>query len=319
MPRMINNIDKWVKTSRPVSPYRDAQFMRNLEGIVAASGGIDEAMTSVCTASMDSHSLAYPLQPYPSVSERQSESPRQLASTSAVPLIPETSPSSPRSRVLPWWHGKYLNDPVRSHRLPADWRDTSDILRCHYGHVALAACGLVHTFTLRLRHDIEARARAKPNPMPWLQKRIDRELHNALNRPVEFILTLEEDDKRQLHCHGELQIDQVEAATARAALRRAGGLWRTTRQHQVKTVANPNDGWTGYISKDFWKVTPMMRKLLAPHATRLKVTFDGPALSITAKLNASAKRLYEQHRDLVIDEVSRRRRTSRNEGLRRAA
>ena len=206
-----------------------------------------------------------------------------------------------RSKVAPWWHGRYFNEPVRRHRYPAQWRDTSDILRCHYAHEAILRLGQVHTFTLNLRPDMEAKARAKSNPIAWLQKRIDRELSNALNRPVQFILTIEEDDKRRLHCHGEFQVNQEEVKAARAALRKAGGAWKTARQHQTKTEPDPDDGWTGYISKDFWMTTPMMRRLMAPYKTKYKVTFPGCPLSVTANLNAEAKLLYEKHRALVIN------------------
>ena len=148
---------------------------------------------------------------------------------------------------------------------------------------------------------MEAKARVQSNPISWLQKRIDRELSNALDRPVQFILTIEEDDKRRLHCHGEFQVDQQEVKAAREALRKAGGVWKKAPQHQTKTEPDPDDGWTGYISKDFWMTTPMMRRLMTPHKTKYKVTFSGSPLSITADLKARAKLLYGKHRVLVLN------------------
>jgi hypothetical protein len=145
---------------------------------------------------------------------------------------------------------------------------------------------------------MEAKARAQPNPLAWLQKRVDRELSNALDRPVQFFLTIEEDGKRRLHCHGEFQISAEEASAARAALRKAGGEWKVAKQHQTKTEPDPDDGWSGYISKDFWKATPMMRRLLG--RSSYAVTVHGSSLSITADLNSRAKALYEDHRARLL-------------------
>ena len=200
--------------------------------------------------------------------------------------------------MAPWWLGKYLNEPVRRYRNPALWRDTSDILRCHFAHETLPQLGPVYTITLRLRDDMEAKARAQPNPLAWLQKRVDRQLSNALDRPVQFFLTIEEDGKRRLHCHGEFQVSADEVSAARAALRKAGGEWKVAKQHQAKTEPDPDDGWAGYVSKDFWKATPMMRRLLG--RSSYGVTFHGSSLSITADLIGHAKALYEVHRSRLV-------------------
>jgi len=295
MTASLEKVDRSVKPSRPISAYRDAKFMRDLEAFIAHNELSLLGSTSVCNA----------LTLSPSVSS-SSYPPRDLEKlTIAAPTIPAPSPleapARVRSKVAPWWHGRYFNEPVRRHRYPAQWRDTSDILRCHYAHEAILRLGQVHTFTLRLRDDMEAKARAQSNPIAWLQKRIDRELFNALDRPVQFILTIEEDDKRRLHCHGEFQVDLQEVKAAREALRKAGGVWKKAPQHQTKTEPDPDDGWTGYISKDFWMTTPMIRRLMAPHKTKYKVTFPGSPLSITADLNAQAQLLYGKHRALVIN------------------
>jgi hypothetical protein len=148
---------------------------------------------------------------------------------------------------------------------------------------------------------MEARAREQPNPLAWLQKRVDRELFERLNRPVEFLLTIEEDGKRRLHCHGEFQVSAEEVSAARKALRKAGGEWKVAKQHQTKTEPDPDDGWAGYISKDFWKATPRMRGLLGQFKNNYALTFLGSSLSITANLKTRAKALYELHRALVIN------------------
>ena len=296
----LSKADKTVKKKRSASAYRDARFMRDLEGFLAAQSTLLPARASVCNA-LDSITA-------PTSSMQEPHKGGETRATTPTPHLPSTiavpsrsgAPGRVRSKFVPWWRGMYLNEPLRRHRVPARWRDTSDILRCHYAHEAILRLGPVHTFTVRLRDDREAKARAQSSPISWLQKRIDRELSNALNRPVQFILTVEE-EKGRLHCHGEFQVNQVEVTAARAGLRKAGGAWKKARQHQTKTEPNPDDGWTGYISKGFWMTTPTMRRLMAPFRTKYRVTFRGSPLSVTADLNAQAKTLYEEHRALLID------------------
>jgi hypothetical protein len=311
-------VDKSVKRSHSICPYRDARFMRGLEGLYDVRLALSDADTSVCVCVCVCNAPLFSTTPA-LTSSTPSPLPTKSAGASsksvkksAPTVLSGPSPVSPsgasgrvRSKVAPWWLGKYLNEPVRRYRNPALWRDTSDILRCHYAHEAILRLGPVHTFTLRLRDDMEVKARKQGSPLGWLQKRIDRELSNALNRPVQFLLTLEE-EKGRLHCHGEFQVDQVEVKTARAALRKAGGSWKTGRQHQAQTKPDPDVGWTGYISKGFWMTTPGMRRLMAPFKTKYKVTFRGSPLSITADLNAQAKVLYELHRALIRREDVRK-------------
>lgn len=300
MNRPKRKADKTTNRTRVISPHRDARFMRDFEAFVADCIHLSRAPTSVCNAPMISPSMSSP-------TLYSSEASKRVKKSAPTPLSALASPSSSeapgrvRSKMLPWWRGFYLNEPLRRFRNPAQWRDTSDILRCHYAHMSLLELGPVHAFTVRLRDDIEALARQQPSPLVWLQQRIKSELRKALGRPVQFILTIEEDDKHRLHCHGEFQVSADEVVVARAALRKACGPWKTAPQHQTKTEAGPDDGWTGYVSKDFWKTTPGMRAALAPFKTNIKVTFAGNALSITADLNARATALYTKHRALVIN------------------
>jgi hypothetical protein len=302
----VEEVDKTVKKSHLVCPYRDARFMRDLEGLCDVHLSLSNADTSVCNAPLFSttpHLSSSTPSPLPS----QIPSASSRSAGKSAPIALGLSPASPsgasgrvRSKVAPWWLGKYLNEPVRRYRNPALWRDTSDILRCHYAHEALRRLGPVYTITLRLRDDMEAKARTQPNPLVWIQKRIDHELFTALDRPVEFFLTIEEDGKRRLHCHGEFQVSAQEVGFARKALRKAGGEWKVAKQHQTKTAPDPDDGWSGYISKDFWKATSRMRRLLGQYKTNYALTFHGSSLSITANINARAKTLYELHRSLVL-------------------
>ena len=299
MTRPKRKADKTTNRTRVISPYRDARFMRDFEAFVDSCISQPLAPTSVCNAPTICSSIPaptlYPLEASKLVKKSAPTSLSAMASPS-----PSGAPGRVRSKVTPWWHGFYLNEPLRRFRNPAQWRDTSDILQCHYAHMTLLEFGPVHTFTVRLRDDIEANARRQPSPLVWLQQRIKSELGKALNRPVQFLLVIEE-EKRRLHCHGEFQVSAEEVAIARAALRKACGSWKKAPQHQTKTVLDPDDGWAGYVSKDFWKTTPGMRALFAPIKTNIKVTFPGSALSITADLNARAKLLYGEHRALIIN------------------
>jgi hypothetical protein len=299
MNRPKQKADKTTNKTRVISPYRDARFMRDFEAFVADCISQSLAPTSVCNALMISTSIPAPTL-YPLEASKPVKKPAPTSLSAMASPSPSGAPRRVRSKVAPWWHGFYLNEPLRRFRNPAQWRDTSDILQCHYAHMSLLELGPVHTFTVRLRDDIEAKARQQTSPLVWLQQRIKSELGKALDRPVQFLLVIEE-EKRRLHCHGEFQVSVDEVAIARAALRKACGPWKKAPQHQTKTEADPDDGWAGYISKDFWKTTPWMRALLAPFKTSMKVTFPGSALSITADLNAEAKLLYGKHRALIIN------------------
>jgi hypothetical protein len=299
MNRPKRRVDKTTNKTRVISPYRDARFMRDFKAFAADCVSQSLARTSVCNAPTISPSLPIPtLGPLEALKAVKKSAPTPLPAMASP--SPSGAPRRVRSRVLPWWRGSYLNEPLRRFRSPAQWRDTSDILQCHYAHMALLELGPVHTFSVRLRDDIEAMARRQPKSLVWLQQRIKSELCKALDRPVQFFLVIEE-EKRRLHCHGEFQVGADEVTAARAALRKACGPWKKAPQHQAKTDPNPDDGWTGYISKGFWMTTPGMRRLMAPFKTKYKVTFPGSPLSITADLNAQAKRLYGKHRALVIN------------------
>jgi hypothetical protein len=224
--------DKTTNKTRVISPYRDARFMRDFEDFIADCISQCPAPTSVCNAPMISPSIPAPTL-YPLEAPERVKKPAPTPLSAMASPSPSRAPGRVRSKVVPWWHGFYLNEPLRRFRNPAQWRDTSDILQCHYAHMSLLELGPVHTFTVRLRDDIEAKARHQPSPLVWLQQRIKSELRKALDRPVQFLLVIEE-EKRRLHCHGEFQVSAGEVTAARAALRKACGPWKKAPQHQTK-------------------------------------------------------------------------------------
>jgi hypothetical protein len=204
--------------------------------------------------------------------------------------------------VLPWWHHPFSASPARSYRVPAQWRDTSDILRVHYLHLALAELGPVYSFSLNLHPDVEAKARVQKASLDWIHRRMARRLDQALGRKVEFFPVLEETPNRtrRLHLHGELQVSPEEVKAARKALRLAGGEWEEVRQHQAHTDEMPDEGWAGYIAKDFWKFGPHVRRWTSVAPGSLTGTrIQGSIYSSTLLLGRLSAKTYEAHRRIV--------------------
>lgn len=201
--------------------------------------------------------------------------------------------------MLPWWEGTYKSEAGRAHRFPAQWRDTSDLLRVLYFHLAMRELGPVHSFSLNLRPDIEARARLQDSPVSWIQKRVVRHLEAALSRPLAVYVVLEE-DRQRLHVHGEIQIGADEAAPARKALRKAGGEWKQVRQHQAHTDADPDQGWPSYLGKQFYKYQPWARQFYERARGGARISIPGNLYASTKDLGRAARALYEKHRRLVI-------------------
>lgn len=288
----LPQLDSLVKTSRPVSTYRDAAFMRDLEGLLESGHTSGTPMTSVCKASTlhPSHPL-HPSTPSPFTLPRHTPSLTSHGKAGA----------RRRSRVLPWWRSTYLAPPVRAHRVPADWRDASPLLTAHYVHLALRTFGPVHSFSLNLRPDVEAQARLQADECDWLYRRIARELKKALGRKVEFVMMVEETDDwtHRLHVHGEVQCSADEAKAARKALRAAGGEWKAVRQHQAHTDENPDDGWIGYCAKGFWKFDPHTRRWNAMGRSFMRNGLKGRPFAASKGLRRAAAGLYAEHRRIV--------------------
>jgi hypothetical protein len=274
-------IVKSVKQNRRVSVYRDAQFMRSLQRLNALKRmGVLDATT----VSEDSY-LTYPL---------------------------SDSIFARRSKQEPWWislnGGEPHTRPARQYRSPAEWRDVSDTLHVHYLHLALTLLGPLHGFSLRLHASVEAQALAKPDALGWLSRRIARRLLERLGHLVECYCVLEQDDRRELHLHGEFNITNLNSTTvlrdrakARKALRLAGGEWSNNRQFQANVPAGaPDSGWPGYLSKDFAFFGPIVRPWLTSVGSNYAPSFKGDQISRTKALGALAETIYNEHRELVM-------------------
>lgn len=274
-------VDNSTKKSRPVSLLRDAAFLRAVEGLFASGIPQNQAGTSVIES--------FPIPP--------SDPP--ISHPSVSPTVPDPS----HARLSPWWHRLQAPSP-RSHRGPAEWRDTSDQLRVLYRHLALKTFGAVHTINVNLHPDIEALCRRQPDQAGWFQARVVRRLCQQLGRSPEFHLTMEEGDQHRLHFHGEIQCSADEAESVRKALRLASGEWDEARQHQTKTAADPDQGWASYIADDIWRVRftrsfmPRFRDARSSSA----ITFTGATISTTKLLGQRAIELHAQHRAWLMSQ-----------------
>ena len=281
LPKLVKSL----KNKRPVSIYRDAAFLRDLQALLALhdAGTLDPSSVSRLPH------LTHPLDH--TIFDRSSRHP-------------------------PWWlqlnGGEALAKPARQFKSPAAWRDVSDTLHVHYLHLGLKAVGPVHGFTLRLSHAVEAQARAQPDALCWLTARIARRLKDSLGRSVQVVIVAEEDDAGRLHLHGEfnivgadeLQVDRVRVKV-RKALRLAGGEWpkdSKARQRQAQVIADaPDAGWAGYLAKDFAYFGPIVREMLTTYGSSYAPGFKGDQVSRTKLLGEIAGKIYNEHRALVMD------------------
>lgn len=292
--------DGSVKKSRTVSPYRDATFVRDLEALLASKPGDKFHGTSVVPTLPSSTSL-----PAGSTSSSPLGKPG-APSPFMLPIPPSLTALSkpvgtPRTKMRPWWRDFYLANPARSYRVPAEWRDTSDVLQVLYRHIALRTFGQVHSFSLNFAPDVEREARSQAAPIDWLHKRIARNLADQLGRAPQFHLVLEEAEQHRLHLHGEIQVSAEEAEAARKALRLAGGEWEEVRQHQAHTDADPDQGWASYIAKDLWRIgyTRSFLPRYGSPRSRYAITFEGSPFSSTMLLKQKSAEIYNEHRALT--------------------
>lgn len=226
---------------------------------------------------------------------RNGKAPSWLDALVGMPLTPHT----PRPISLPET-GKSL-----SHQA---WRDTGDEVKGLFYHLALKERGAVYSIALRLRPDVEAKARSQGvAALNWLRDRAAYHLEAALGRPVAFWLTLEE-ASGVLHLHGEIGVGPDEQDAARLALRKAGGLWRGPgASHQLRGKWNPDIRSAGYALKEVHRARPgwraMMKGFGSPRS--MTVTFEGRALTVTRDVGAEAAALYSMVIDVLAASPSR--------------
>lgn len=202
--------------------------------------------------------------------------------------------------MKPWWERNTAPSYI-AHRTPAAWRDITDLLRILYYHLALRELGDVQGFSLNLDSEIETKARLNPSPLEWLRRRVAHHLKQAFGRLVPFYLVLEETSDRRLHLHGEIGIPADAASAGRRALRKAGGEWKHTRQHQAHTRCSPDVVWASYVSKNTWLASPGMRSFFERYDARQPVSFKGGVVTCTADVKTVAKLLHAREREQMMN------------------
>jgi hypothetical protein len=177
---------------------------------------------------------------------------------------------------------------------PRPWRNTTDKLKAAYYARALAARPERSPYVFTLRIDPRL-VDHKKNPTDIMRRRIHDHLSRRLNRSVDLWAAAEIED--ELHLHGHMDIDETERDAADAALRAAGGKWRSGRARARQLELKPAggiDGWANYASLDFTKTQAELtrrREVLQVWSKRAPVV-----LIVSAPLRAEAEALYETHR-----------------------
>lgn len=235
--RSQTQVDKKVKRTRFKSPYRDAKFRPLFRALEALH---DEQRSGGTSVTYETRNHPF----YPKL-HLQASSPAPTPSP-----FPERLTDEEEIRDARFWRAYSVLLPhLRKHRVPAEWRDLSDVSHLEWFHRAMRASGGSCGFTLNLSDDIVAKIGKQDRSANWLGRRIANELKIATGRKVPFFFAFEVSRSGRLHIHGELQICRDEQESARKALRRAGGEWETTRQHQAKTKPKPSVVWANYSAK----------------------------------------------------------------------
>jgi len=199
------------KDKRRKSPYRDAKFRPLFQAVAALQDLQANGGTSV-TYCTPSHSF------FPILRLQASLLPSLSSSGS---FQPEALSDEDEERVARFWRDYAIILPRQpNYRVPADWRDLSDVASLEWFHNAMRLSGPYIAFTLNLDAEVEAQIRTGENAAGWLSERIDRRLKNALGRKITMWFGFELSPERRLHVHGELGIAEHEAEISRKALRR---------------------------------------------------------------------------------------------------
>lgn len=292
-------VDKKIRRTRVKSAYRDALFRPLFQVVAALDDALASGGTSVTAPSGGETSITYatPSHPlYPVI--------HLAASTATAPAIAsgtsyriEALTDEEEIRVARFWRDYAVRlAGLPQHRLPAPWRDLSDVAAIEWFHSGMRSSGPYMAFTLNLSPEVEQQARSEPRAADWFSKRIARNLRAALGRKVEFWFGFELSEARRLHLHGELQIAGDEAKAARKALRLAGGEWVEVRQHQAKTKDAPSLPWAFYTAKEFNLIRPRTGRL-----GEVRRPINGDWLFATNAVRSHAAELYSAQRKRVLE------------------
>jgi hypothetical protein len=221
----------------------------------------------------------------------------------AEPLVTSaTAPTAPlhhsKKAEKAWAAFAKSLDGLPQRRLPAAWRDLSDMARETYWNRAAVVDG-GRAFSFNFSPEEEGRLRDCPSAIDRIRERFDYHLRADVGHVPAYWFRLESTTARgrRLHGHGAMVIpaDARTQALIRRALRRACGEWAEGRQHQVRFGPTPDDGWATYSGKDavFNRQGGIVDRAGERH-------YRGKPSYATRQLKASAKTIYARDRDLII-------------------
>ena len=187
---------------------------------------------------------------------------------------------------------------------PKPWRDIGEGVRGLFFHTAMKAKPNLRGFTLKLSEATETTARGQGiHCLAWIHRRVVLHLRRAVKAPagvcVPFWFAIEEDDRRSLHLHGEIEVDPFQKAAIRKALKGAGGKWAGHGRgtSQLRFEVNPDFRWAGYSLKGVANASPSRRRLMgrlgvSASATRFLSGFEGKAVTASQALKRDAIALH---------------------------
>ena len=175
------------------------------------------------------------------------------------------------------------------------WRDLSSLEKLRAATRAAMAMG-GHAVTVNLSPDLERILKPHPDPIRFLEKRVNKELTKAGMQGLPLLLALEatRTSTSRLHLHGLLIPENFPMHAVQAAMRKAAGFVcgrAGSRQFKAERLYD-SDGWTNYIIRDFsitrkalqisvsrdlWWISHSMTKTAKAHHTS---GFSSPAANL---------------------------------------
>ncbi|EEE45896.2 hypothetical protein [Roseibium alexandrii] len=201
----------------------------------------------------------------------------------------------------------YYVTPNKEKKKPPLWRDTSQLTKAFFSHLAIMETGQAVGVTVNLSSEIERLARAnKKGALDYIRRRIDRYFKAIDGLCENWWFCIEETDCGRLHLHGELSAseDENDRRRIRRALRRAAGEWSTNRQRQVHFTEINNYGWHTYVTKRLNLTEKRARKSnLREHGKLyMRASFEGPGFTMARMTRKRTVELFEMARQAVIAE-----------------
>ncbi|WP_415717713.1 hypothetical protein [Roseibium sp.] len=188
---------------------------------------------------------------------------------------------------------------------PKPWRDCYLVTKLFFAHLAVVESGKGFAVTMNLSPEVEAAAReSEDGALNYIRRRIAWRLRDVAGVSELWWFAIEETDEGRLHLHGEVSCepDKKTKANVRRQLRRAGGEWKTTRQHQVQLKPITDYGWYTYATKRTQMTEKIHRRSRFRQGAKryLLPSFNGLGATMPNATKKAAERLYDEARSEVI-------------------